>query len=238
MVLQSHAPAILLTRPAAQSDRFAAALADRFVGVRIILSPLLTLQPIHPTLPDRIWTGVIFTSETAVLSARRIAADGCALPRLAFCVGDQTARTATAHGFDARSAQGDGLALLRLIQSHGITGPLLYLHGAEVRVDLTTLLNSAGIETVSAVVYAQTPEPLTPDAVMTLQCRDPVIAPLFSPRTGQILAQEYRRTGATAALHVVAISAAVAIDLPMAKVLVAKRPDAAAMLDALALWLA
>ena len=105
-------------------------------------------------------------------------------------------------------------------------------------MDLTILLNSARIETVSAVVYAQKPEPLTPDAVMILHRQNPVIAPLFSPRTGQLLAQEYRRIGATAPLHVVAISEAVAAEMPMAKVLVAKRPDAATMLDALALWLA
>ena len=237
MAPQSRAPTVLLTRPAAQSARFAAALQVRFPGVRIVTSPLMAPEYLHPTLPQRDWGGVIFTSETGVLAARRIAADGHAMPRRAFCVGDQTAVAADACGFQTTSARGDGVALVRLVQAANVIGPLLYLHGSERRADVGGALNLAGIETVSAVCYAQTPRQLTSDAVALLRQDDPVTTPVFSARTGTLLAQEYMRIAGSAPLLVAAISADVGFDLPAVKRRVAVRPDAAAMVDAMALWL-
>ena len=86
MAPQSRAYPILLTRPAAQSARFAMVLQRRFVGVNILIAPLIEAVFLQPFVPRRDWAGVIFTSETGAMSARRIAADGTALPELAFCV--------------------------------------------------------------------------------------------------------------------------------------------------------
>ena len=238
MVPQSRAPTVLLTRPATQSHRFALALQARFPGIQTVVSPLIAPEYLRPAVPLRDWGGVIFTSETGALAARRIAADGMPLPRLAFCVGDQTARVASAEGFDARSAQGDGQALVRLVEAAKVTGPLLYLHGAETRVDVAGTLNSAGIETVSMVCYAQIATALTPEAVALILRVDPVVVPVFSARTGQILAAEYARIAGVAPLYLAGISADAVADLPAALKQVADRPDAAAMLDVLAAWLA
>jgi len=238
MLPQSRALTVLLTRPEAQSERFAVALQARFAGVRVITSPLIALEYLRPVVPVRDWAGVIFTSETAVMAARRIAADGTALPRLAFCVGNQTARVARAEGYEAVSAQGDGQALVQLVQVLGVAGPLLYLHGAEVRVNVAAALNSAGMETVSVVCYAQQPYPMTQEAVAVLRQCDVVAAPVFSARTGQVLAAEYRRIAGVAPLLVAAISGDVAAEVPAMERQVALRPDAAAMLDVLGVWLA
>ena len=238
MAPQSRAYPILLTRPAAQSARFAMALQQRFVGVNILIAPLIEAVFLQPFVARRDWAGVIFTSETGAMSARRIATDGTALPELAFCVGDQTARMASDLGFRTVSAQGDGLALAAMIKAQGGAGPFLYLHGAHVRVDLGDILNSAGIETVSAVSYDQTAQPLTPEAVQILQGEGPVITPVFSARTGQLLAAEYGRVGAMAPLFALGISADVVGDLPTVQRLIAERPDAGAMLLAMDHWLA
>ena len=238
MVPQSRAFTVLLTRPAAQSERFAVAVAARFPGVHVMTAPLIAPEYLQPALPVRDWGAVIFTSETGVAAARRIAADGYALPRLAFCVGDQTANMAQAEGFEAVSAQGDGLALVRLVQGQKMTGPLLYLHGAELRADIAQMLNSAGIETVSAVCYDQKAQALTRKAVELLRQPEPVLVPVFSARTGHILATEYVRVSGVAPLFVAAISADVGADLPGSGWRVAERPDAAAMLEAMEIWLA
>ena len=237
MAPQSRAPTILLTRPEAQSDRFAAVLAQRFPGVTVLSSPLIAPQYLRPILPDQACAAVIFTSQTAVMSARRIVADGAALPRLAFCVGDQTASAATAAGFTAISAQGGGLALAHWIVAQQVTGPLLYLHGAEPRVDLATILNSAGIQTFSTVSYAQIAQSLTPAATAALQGGNPVVAPIFSARTGQILAAEYARIGGVAPLYVAGLSAEAVVAVPATALQLAMRPDSAAMLVAMAVWL-
>ncbi len=235
---QSRAPTVLLTRPAAQSARFGADLAARFPGIPIVTSPLITPEFRRPALPDRQWGGLIFTSETGVAAARRIADDGYALPRRAFCIGDQTARVAGAEGFDAVSAQGDGQALMQLIQSSQVCGPLLYLHGAEVRMDVGSALNSAGFETVSAVGYIQRAQRFTAKVITLLRQTDPLLVPQFSARTGAVFAQEYVRVSGTAPLLVAAISADVGLELNAAGRRVAERPDAAAMLEAMAFWLA
>lgn len=227
MVRQSQ-PTILLTRPLAQSQRFAA-----MVGGAVI-SPLMVPEFLSPPLPQRDFAAVVLTSETGVEAARRISAAGAPLPKRAFCVGDRTAKAAQAAGFDAISAQGDANALLALLVGQNITGPLLVLHAEDTAGDVQNRLVSAGIETVSAVTYRQKPQPLTTEAEALLQSDAPIILPIFSPRSAHLLAAEIRRVGSKAPLWLAALSPAVAqaFDLPIALIQIAARPDAAAMLAA------
>lgn len=199
---------------------------------------MIAAEFLRPSWPARDWAAVIFTSETGVMSARRIAAEGATLPQKAFCVGDQTARMARDAGFQAVSAQGGVDALESMIKAHQCAGPLLYLHGAEVRGDLARGLHSVGIDTFSAVSYEQKPQPLTPEATETLQDRSHLIAPVFSARTGKLLMAEYLRVGGTASLLVAGISAEAIADMPATETRIALRPDAPAMLQALDEWLA
>jgi uroporphyrinogen-III synthase len=223
-----------LTRPAAQSQRFAEALRARIPDVAVVISPLIVPTFLTPDIPTRDWTALVFSSETAVHAARRIAADGTVLPSLAFCVGAQTARVAREAGFDAMSADGDGQALLALIRSKTRAGPLLYLCGREARFDLAGTLSASGLETVPAVVYAQDIQPLTAEATTLLRQHTPVIAPVFSPRTATILAHELARIGAQAPIHVVAISEAAGAVYAPGDVTVAQHPDAPSMVQAIA----
>jgi uroporphyrinogen-III synthase len=238
MAIQSHTPVILLTRPEAQSARIAAELRTRFPEVRVVVSPLIEPRLMVPEIPARDWQGVIFSSETAVMSARRIVADGMRLPGRAFCVGRQTARLAVEAGFDAMSADGDAEDLIDLVRRSAPTGPLLYLRGAEARVDVAERLSMGGLDTVSAVVYTQEERPLTAEAVAVLGQADVVIAPVFSPRTGAILAREVKRIGSLGPLAVVAISAAAGEAFAAESVTIALTPDAPAMISAIASRLA
>ena len=228
-------PAVLLTRPAAASSRFADALAHRFgAGVDPIVSPLM--QPVfqQPDLPDPPLFAVIFTSDAGVEGARRLQAAGAALPPRAFCVGDRTARAATDAGFRAISADGDAKDLLRLIQETKPTAPLLYLHGRDTRGDLAENLHAAGLVTFAVQVYQQDPLPLSPRALARLAEDCPVLLPLFSPRSADLLAAQLPAT--TAPLYIAAMSAAVAsraAQIPHCALRIAARPDAEAMLDAL-----
>lgn len=213
-------PLILLTRPAPQSDRFAAAL-----GLRCLISALIAPRFLAPDIPPH--DALILTSETGAEAARGL------LPCRAYCVGDQTAATARALGFDAISAQGDAEALIALILTTA-TGPLLHLRGREARGDIAARLTAAGIPTHEVIAYAQEERPLTPEAIIALRGQTPVVAPLFSPRSAALLAAEAVRIGATAPLCVVAMSQAVA---DAARALdpaprVAARPDGNSMLEA------
>ncbi len=225
-------PPFLLTRPVAQGDRFADAVRARFgPQARVVLSPLLVPQFLTPDLPDQV-AGVIFTSETGVAALCLLRpADG--LP--AWCVGDRTAQAARQAGYHARSAAGDAAALVAAILTAAPGGPLLHARGADSRGAVAERLTSAGIPTGEALVYAQRPAPLTAGARHLLAGAGPVLLPLFSPRTAQLLVAALADIPAPAPLWIAALSPAVAdaaAPLGPARQVIARRPDAPALLDA------
>lgn len=234
MAPQSRALPVLLTRPAAQGDRFAAMLRERFGdAVDIVTSPLLEPVFLAPDIPKRDHAAVILTSETGVEAARRLM-DGHTLPRSALCVGDRTAQAARAAGFQARSASGDADALLAMILADPPDGPLLYLHGRETRGDLVARLAAAGLHADAVTVYAQEPRPLTAEARTLLDGAGSVIVPLFSPRTAQLFAATAPHR---AAVRVAALSPSVAAALgnvPVAECVVSSRPDAEGLIAVMA----
>ena len=229
-------PVVLLTRPAAQSARFAQDLRRCFGPVKIVTSPVIAPEFLTPALPHGPFSAVILSSETAAVAAGAFKAR---LPDRAFCVGDRTAAAARLAGFDAASAEGDAEALLALILSDP-PGPLLHLRGQDTRGDLARRLSASGVPTDEVVVYMQTPQPLTDEAVALLTGTAPVLAPLFSPRSAEILGAECTRIGATAPIRVVALSAAVAEAARFSTlgVRVSGLPNAESMLQAMAAYFA
>ena len=233
MTPQSRAIPVLLTRPAGQADRFAHDMAAAFgARVRMIQSPLMQPQDLSPVWPDLPYSAVILTSETGVAAAARLQGEGRNLPKRAYCVGDRTADVARAAGFGALSANGDAEALLTLILSSADPGPFLHLRGQEARGDIAPRLAAKGRPAHAAIVYAQTPLPLTNAARNLLSGQEPVLVPLFSPRTAQLFTDA---APIGAPLWIVAISSATAkavASLSPARLTIAERPDAASMLAA------
>jgi uroporphyrinogen-III synthase len=235
MARQSRAVPCLLTRPAAQGDRFAAGLADRFGGaLRLVQAPLLAPVFLAPAIPDPL-AGVIFTSETGVAALARLIPAPRGLP--AWCVGGRTAEAARRAGFAPRSAEGDAEDLLRLLladpKAAALNAPLLHARGQEARGELSRRLADRGIAATEAVVYAQQPQPLTAEAQALLARPGPVLLPLFSPRTAALF--RAAAPAPLAALHAIAMSPAVARALdgvPLAGLTLAGRPDADAMQEA------
>lgn len=233
MAKQSR-PKVILTRPADQGARFAKALQQRLGPVEVLQSPLLRPEFLVPTLPDRLWSALIFTSGTAVAACAALPASfRQRLPRRAFCVGHRTAEQAKIAGFETISADGDARALIQCILAEAPQPPLLHLHGVETRGDVAARLTGAGIETLGAVIYDQVACPLSSEVRSALQDEAPLIFPVFSPRTAELLAAEL--ADARAPLHGVAMSQATAAPLarlPLASLAIAARPDADAMLEA------
>lgn len=225
-------PPILVTRPEPQATRFGRALRGADWTGRVFISPLMAPVFAEILLPPRPFAAIVLTSETGALAAARLPG----LPRLAWCVGDRTAQVARAKGFATRSAKGDAAALAALILAEGATGPLLYLHAREARGDLADTLNSAGLETISQLAYAQDPRPLTPAARRLIARPGPVVLPILSPRTATLLVAAWQAAGAWATPHVVALSPAVAKaarPLNPATLDIADRPDGDSLLATL-----
>lgn len=234
MTPQSRALATLLTRPTAQSDRFAAALIARF-GDRLAVttSPLIAPEFLRPPIPERAYTALILTSETGATSATGFSG----LPRRAYCVGDRTAETARSLGFTAVSANGDATALIALIRASGEAGPLLHLRGQDARGDIAATLTAASVPTDQAITYDQRPQALSPAARALLNGSAPVLVPLFSPRSATLLAGQgpFR-----APLWVAALSpavAAAAAPLSPARQVISDTPNVGALLTAISTFI-
>jgi uroporphyrinogen-III synthase len=229
---------VLVTRPKAEAEAFAAALTSRLGDrVRPVVAPLLSPRFLDPSIPDQHYAAVIFTSAQAVEAARHL---DLRLPSLAWCVGRKTAAVAAAAGFKARSADGDADALAKAILRDPPDGRLLYLRGVDTRGNLLESLRSSGVFTDVGIVYVQDPQPLSDAALSILASPVDLVVPLFSPRTAAL----FRMTlpdEAHARLHLVAMSAAVAEALagvPHASLSIATTPDTPAMLDSIETLLA
>lgn len=228
---------VLITRPLAEGQAFSAGLSLRLgQRVRALVTPLMAVEYLIPGLPAGPFAAVIFTSASAVAGAARLQAE---LPRRAFCVGAATAERAQAAGFSAVSADGDADALVDMVLAASPAGRLLHLRGQDTRGEVAERLNSAGIETESRIIYRQTPQPLAPEALALLQKDAPVLVPLFSPRSARLFAAALPED-ARAGVYLVAMSPAVAeaaAQVPHQALVLARRPDVKAMLDAVAMML-
>jgi uroporphyrinogen-III synthase len=220
-------PLILLTRPLAQSERFARALAAELPDVEVVIAPLMEVVALNAPSRAAAARTLIFTSENAVPQA------GSGAGRVAWCVGGRTAQAAQEAGFNAISVAGTADDLVaRLITEHP-EGPVWHLHGVHVRGDIAGRLEKAGVAVEEAAVYDQRAVP--PGAEFhTALARDGVIVPIFSPRSGQLFAQAVG--AATPRLTLIAISDAARRALPEAwqnGVELAESPNAEAMLEAI-----
>ena len=115
-------PTILLTRPQAQSEQFAAALRDRELRNVIVISPLLEILPTGNGEKLDSFEEAIFTSRNALDFVP-------AAQKRAWCVGDKTAEKARALGWDAVSADGNVDDLAAAIVAANPAAPLMHFHG-------------------------------------------------------------------------------------------------------------
>lgn len=229
---------VLVTRPRAQGEDFARKLLARFGSrLRPIVAPLMATEFLSPPVPTGPFDAVIFTSASGVEGAARLGAE---LPRRAYCVGRATAAAATKAGFDALSSDGDVTDLAASLLAGPKTGRFLYLRGVDTAGELENTLISHGIHALSLQVYLQEPIPLTGESLDLLRQSGPVILPLFSPRSARIFHQAMP-PDTRADLRIAVMSEAVArgaAPVPHSALVIAARPDAAAMLDAVETLLA
>lgn len=236
MLAKAPRPVLLLTRPAAQSARFADEVTDRIDGLSVLVAPVLDIVRRPLFVQPRDYAGLIFTSENGVDA---FAAASRERGHPVWCVGTRTADTAAAAGFHTiRSAATEGgtaESLFSILSGDHPPTPLLHVRGAHARGDLAPRLTAAGIACDAVILYDQQARPLTPEAMAALDGEAAVLIPLFSPRSASLIAENAAR--AQAPLYPVAISRAAARAWQALRAeapIVAQRPDGAAMLDALA----
>jgi uroporphyrinogen-III synthase len=204
-------------------------------GVPALACPLTRIvrvaPPPEPPPGTEAW---VFTSGNAVPAA---APAGPAGPARAYCVGAATARKARRAGFEGIEAGGDAEALLAALLA-APESRFFQPRGAHLARELAPDLAAAGKSLAEALAYEAVAVEALPPAVEDALAEGRVgTVGFWSPRAGRVYAA--LTEGAPAArdgIAAVAISenAARAVGgLGFARVDVAERPDAAAMLDAL-----
>lgn len=229
--VENALPTLLLTRPAAQSERFAKACRPAIgVGVKIVIAPVIRIEPL-PAPDLRGFDGVILTSGNALAALDALQVQGLC----AYCVDERTAAAARAMGMRAVSAQGNSDDLVAMLRDMAPGSRLIHPHGEVTTGDVAAKLRVAGVDVVSQVVYRQTPMPMSDAAHRALADDKCVVLPLFSPRSAALVSGQIGT--ATARLHLIALSQAVADawsgPIP-ASIAIADRPDAAHMCDLVA----
>lgn len=223
---------LLMTRPRNGAERFVNSLPPQVLrDFPPVFSPLIRIEIAdEETEADGI-AGLIFTSANGVVAAAPKLTDRN-LPT--FCVGHATQAAANSQGWQARCLGENADALVRNLLSGRPATPLLHLHGRHARGDIAERLTAAGLLCRAQVVYDQVLQPLTTQAIQLLGDPGPVIVPVFSPRTARQFA---KLCPDTANIYLIALSDAVAEPLKhlnFQRLVVAAKPDAAAMADAVA----
>ncbi len=198
---------VLLTRPLAQSEGFAAQIRARYGEVvETAICPLVEIVFLPVEVDFSGFDAVVFTSQNGVAAYHRL---GGPARLSAYCVGDRTAQAARGLGMEAFSADGDVRALNALVAKKANGAKLAHLSGRDVAGKI-----DGNITRIEA--YYQAPVEPSPALQALLAHDDTLIVPLFS-------AQGARRFGAAigqgtrAGLHAICMSKAVADQLDPAQ---------------------
>jgi len=217
---------VWITRAEPGASRTAACLTA--LGLHPVVTPLLEIRPIPVAAPDLSDVAAIaFTSRNGVTA---FAAVSARRDRPVFAVGEATAAAARETGFaEVRSAAGDLDALARLIRSEGLNPGAVILHPAarEPAGDLAAAVGHTA-DVRPLVVY----EAVESGAAAPKAC-DAVL--VHSPRAAWALSTAVTDAAARTCIAV-AISPNAAAPLaarPFAGLVIADRPEEAALFDAL-----
>ncbi|MCR8825435.1 uroporphyrinogen-III synthase [Pseudosulfitobacter koreensis] len=213
-----------MTRPEDGARAFVAALPDRVTRhCDVVISPLMRIQALSVEWPD--FDAAIFTSVNGVAHGPE------AKGRRAFCVGRATAEAAAKAGWRAQASGQDAETLLASLIALQPERRLVHFSGIHTRDDVAARLRNAGLSAEALAVYDQVPMPLNDAAQNALSGENPVIVPLFSPRSALHFSQG---VVGTAPLYLGAISAAAAencAEVDKFALIIARNPDRASMIE-------
>ncbi|MCP1336592.1 uroporphyrinogen-III synthase [Futiania mangrovi] len=229
---------VLLTRPAEDAARTAAAFAGR--GAETMCAPVMQIRmrTVAPEALRQVLTGAQTLLVTSANGARAFAA---AVPERGYrvlAVGPASADAARDAGFaDVLAADGDVHALAALVRGRVTPdgGPLVHVAGTHRAGDLAAMLARDGFEVRRLVLYEAVPVPaLDPGVQKALAAGQIDAVAHFSPRSARVFEELLAAAGLAAqagSLDALCLSRAVAdaLRLPWRTRRIAEHPEVEAL---------
>lgn len=227
-------PCLLLTRPEPAASAFSESLRKAGWRGEVLVAPLMRIVTLP--LAESVLNGVATVIATSMHGVRALAQATERRDIRLWTVGPGTAAAARSEGFlDIHVAGGDAPALLRDMAQTGAKGPFLHLRGTHVAADIVAALRAAGHEARAEIVYRQEALTLDPAAKARILAGSDLVCPVFSPRSGRLLAEELAKLDLRHnSIHLVAISENAAMPvkhLACASRVIASRADRSGMLQ-------
>ncbi len=218
---------ILLTRPKPASENFAKALVKEGVAIKQIhQAPAFRINMKIDWDAPAAGTLLILTSQNGVQAAANNLVPG---EYSAICVGDKTSRLAQKLGFDAHFAGSTVAELLKRFPE--VDGPVCHLRGAHTTDSIAQHLQGLGHSATQIITYDQPELPWTDTVYDLLKGGTPVVLPLFSPRTAELVCARHHDFSRHTAVAISSAVESVCQQHGFDRILVAETPIGPAMLD-------
>ncbi|EBA04821.1 hypothetical protein RB2150_12066 [Rhodobacteraceae bacterium HTCC2150] len=145
----------------------------------IKIAPLMRIE-FTPQIQIPDFDIAIFTSPSGVN-----AFNGTGGGRVAYCVGDRTAKIAQDMGFAPVSAKGGATNLVALLRDDQPQGRICHFRGAKVHQSIAEPLSDHGMHVFEKIVYQQVPQNFDESTLKLLANSDGLKIPLFSKETAR-----------------------------------------------------
>ena len=218
---------LLLTRPLGGNERFCLKIKHLLYSCEILDNPIQKIDFLPSLSKVNKNSVLIFTSANGLRAAKK----HNLINKKCFVVGENTKKIAISFGYDVLGFSKDQENLLKLIKSKKPTESMVHIRGKHTVGNLCDALKRNQFSCLDIIGYNQEPLKIKKQNLQKIHSGRPVILPIFSSRSAELLQSNLDLTG----FNVIAISEAVAkivTGVELGELVISKKPDLNSMQEA------
>ena len=218
---------LLLTRPLGGNERFCLKIKHLLYSCEILDNPIQRIDFLPSLSKVNKNSVLIFTSANGLRAAKK----HNLINKKCFVVGANTKKIAVSFGYDVLGFSKDQENLLKLIKSKKPTESMVHIRGKYTVGNLCDALKRNQFSCLDIIGYNQEPLKIKKQNLQKIHSGRPVILPIFSSRSAELLQSNLDLTG----FNVIAISEAVAkivTGVELGELVISKKPDLNSMQEA------
>jgi uroporphyrinogen-III synthase len=218
---------LLLTRPLGGNERFCLKIKHLLYSCEILDNPIQRIDFLPSLSKVNKNSVLIFTSANGLRAAKK----HNLINKKCFVVGANTKKIAVSFGYDVLGFSKDQENLLKLIKSKKPTESMVHIRGKHTVGNLCDALKRNQFSCLDIIGYNQEPLKIKKQNLQKIHSGRPVILPIFSSRSAELLQSNLDLTG----FNVIAISEAVAkivTGVELGELVISKKPDLNSMQEA------